>query len=74
MNTVLTYYDIAEDKDILQTPIKSTGDLFIPIEGDTLLVDNWGYIVSRREFYYEDNIIKIIVFCTRERNRRSSIR
>ena len=70
MKLELTYYDIAEDKDIFQTPIKSTGDLFIPIEGDTLLVDGWGYIVSRREFYYENDTTRIIVFCTRERKKR----
>ncbi len=70
MKHELTYYDIAEDKDIFQTPIKSTGDLFIPIEGDTLLVDGWGYIVSRREFYYENDTTRIIVFCTRERKKR----
>jgi hypothetical protein len=70
MKTELIYYDIAEGKEIFQTPIKSTGDLFIPIEGDTLLVDGWGYIVDRREFYYENDITKIIVFCTRERKKR----
>ncbi|RLL39988.1 hypothetical protein D8M04_19585 [Oceanobacillus piezotolerans] len=70
MKTELTFYDIAEDKDIFQTPVKSTGDLFIPIEGDTLLVDGWGYIVSRREFYYENDTTKITVFCTRERKKR----
>lgn len=70
MKTELTYYDIAEEKEVFQTPIKSTGDLFIPIEGDTLLVDGWGYLVDRREFYYENDITKIIVFCTRERKKR----
>ena len=70
MKTELTYYDITEEKEVFQTPIKSTGDLFIPIEGDTLLVDGWGYLVDRREFYYENDITKIIVFCTRERKKR----
>ncbi|MEH7239514.1 hypothetical protein [Bacillus sp. JJ1562] len=41
MKMELTYYDIAEEKYIFQTPIKSNEQLFIPIEGDTLLLDGW---------------------------------
>jgi hypothetical protein len=70
MKVELSYYDIAEEKYIFESPIKSTGDLFTPNEGDTLLVDGWGYIVDRREFYYENGTTNITVFCTRERKKR----
>ncbi|WP_062050777.1 hypothetical protein [Bacillus sp. JCM 19034] len=70
MKIELCYYDLVEEKYIFPTPINSTEVLFIPIEGDTLLVDGWGYIVGKREFHYENDATKITVFCTRERKRR----
>ncbi|TCN22619.1 hypothetical protein [Mesobacillus foraminis] len=70
MKTEITYYDIAEERNVFQSPIISIGDQFIPSEGDTLLVDGWGYMVSQREFYYENDVIKIKIFCVREKKKR----
>ncbi|MBM7095232.1 hypothetical protein JSY36_05635 [Bacillus sp. H-16] len=68
--TELRYYDLGEKKEIFPEPVKSAGFMFVPAEGDTLLVDGWGYIVGQREFSYEQSITKITIFCSRERKKR----
>jgi len=70
MNTELVYINLENDKQLFEEPITSTGFLFIPNEGDTLLLNGWGYIVSRKEFSYEQGVTRIIITCVPESKKR----
>ncbi|MGZ9818139.1 hypothetical protein ACXM0N_19965 [Peribacillus simplex] len=70
MKTELLYFDLADDKYLFPEPITSDGFIFIPNEGDTLILNGWGYIVSRNEYSYEPGITKIVIFCMRENKKR----
>ncbi|MDQ0230192.1 hypothetical protein [Metabacillus malikii] len=70
MKIELTYYDITEKKYIFEEPITSEGFQFIPNEGDTLLLNNWAYVISRKEFTYDYGTTKITINCIRESKQR----
>lgn len=70
MKTELLYFDLADDKYLFTEPITSNGFIFIPNQGDTLILNGWGYIVTRNEYSYEPGITKIIIICMRENKKR----
>lgn len=70
MKTELLYFDLADSKYLFPEPITSDGFIFIPNTGDTLILNEWGYIVTRNEYRYEAGITKIEIFCMRERKKR----
>ena len=71
MKIELNYFDMADNNPLFQAPIISDGFQFIPNEGDTLILNNYGYIVSQREFSYDNENTKITIFCVRERKKRN---
>ena len=73
MKTELWYFDIADNKYLFPEAIASDGFIFIPNEGDTLFFNEWGYIVSNKEYSYGPGLTKIVIFCGRERKKRKHL-
>ncbi|WP_026691025.1 hypothetical protein [Alteribacter aurantiacus] len=69
MRTNVYYVETTNDTEVVK--IQSEGYLFLPNEGDTLIHDGWGYIIDRKEFWYEQDVTKVMVYCTKERKRRA---
>ena len=42
-------------------------------EGDTLFFNEWGYIVSNKEYTYGPGLTKVVIFCVRERKKRKQL-